>query len=226
MVRKLAVLAGAGVLLLAACSAPTKEASVTGVVSTKRPFVSLLERDAVPYKIDAAAAAIEVIEVRLSMFEFGYGPERLEVPTGATIRFIFDNEGTIEHEAIIGDIDVQLAQRPAEDTGASHDDNDDTSDAPHDDDDTDGPHDDDTESGENTAHDDDTTAPDDDSESDLHGDHGDTPTLILDAGASGDLLVAFEEPGDFLIGCHIPGHWESGMRASISVVNRASGEAS
>lgn len=34
---------------------------------------------------------------------------------------------------------------------------------------------------------------------------------------TGDLTYRFDEPGDLEIGCHYPGHYEAGMRVTISV---------
>ena len=54
---------------------------------------------------------------------------------------------------------------------------------------------------------------------DAHGDddHG-TPTLVLAPGESGTIVVMFDEPGDMIIGCHVPGHWDAGMRSDYQVV--------
>jgi uncharacterized cupredoxin-like copper-binding protein len=54
---------------------------------------------------------------------------------------------------------------------------------------------------------------------DAHGDddHG-TPTLVLAPGESGTIVVMFDEPGDMIIGCHVPGHWDAGMRSDYLVV--------
>jgi uncharacterized cupredoxin-like copper-binding protein len=47
--------------------------------------------------------------------------------------------------------------------------------------------------------------------------HGDQPHIYLDPGESATITVAFNQPGEMIIGCHIPGHWEAGMRADITV---------
>jgi uncharacterized cupredoxin-like copper-binding protein len=48
--------------------------------------------------------------------------------------------------------------------------------------------------------------------------HGDeAPSLYLEAGQRGTLEVTFDEPGELLIGCHVPGHWAAGMRGTLSV---------
>ena len=58
------------------------------------------------------------------------------------------------------------------------------------------------------------TATEDD---DGHGDDHDSPTLVLAAGESGSIVVTMEEPGDMIIGCHVPGHWDAGMRSDYVV---------
>ncbi|HUF32088.1 MAG TPA: cupredoxin domain-containing protein [Acidimicrobiales bacterium] len=56
-----------------------------------------------------------------------------------------------------------------------------------------------------------------------HGDHhhgegdGEIPSITLAPGESGTLEVTFDEPGELLLGCHLPGHWEAGMRSSLTV---------
>ena len=41
--------------------------------------------------------------------------------------------------------------------------------------------------------------------------------IALGAGESGDFTYAFGEPGELLIGCHEPGHYDGGMVARITV---------
>lgn len=57
----------------------------------------------------------------------------------------------------------------------------------------------------------------DDGHDDGHGDGHDVPSITLDSGESGSLVVAFPDAGDLIVGCHIPGHWDSGMRSNFSV---------
>lgn len=58
-----------------------------------------------------------------------------------------------------------------------------------------------------------TAAEDNDGHADDHG----SPTLVLAAGESGSIVVTMEEPGDMIIGCHVPGHWDAGMRSDFVV---------
>ena len=46
----------------------------------------------------------------------------------------------------------------------------------------------------------------------------DVDTLVLAPGESGDLTYTAATTGTVLIGCHQPGHWEAGMKASINII--------
>jgi len=48
-------------------------------------------------------------------------------------------------------------------------------------------------------------------------DHGQGDSLVVEPGETGTLEYTPDESGSVLIGCHEPGHWASGMRATISV---------
>lgn len=52
-----------------------------------------------------------------------------------------------------------------------------------------------------------------------HGsDASDKPTSItVDPGKTGEITHKFNESGTIIIGCHEPGHWESGMKADVVV---------
>lgn len=41
--------------------------------------------------------------------------------------------------------------------------------------------------------------------------------LMLEPGKSGELTYTFDEAGEILIGCHEPGHYEGGMKATVTV---------
>jgi uncharacterized cupredoxin-like copper-binding protein len=42
--------------------------------------------------------------------------------------------------------------------------------------------------------------------------------IYLTAYDSGQFIFHFSEVGEIVIGCHVPGHWEGGMRAMVSVL--------
>ena len=43
--------------------------------------------------------------------------------------------------------------------------------------------------------------------------------IYVDARGSGVLTYHFAQAGEFMIGCHLPGHWEAGMVAYITVTD-------
>jgi uncharacterized cupredoxin-like copper-binding protein len=47
--------------------------------------------------------------------------------------------------------------------------------------------------------------------------HGDESGIAVDPGATGSLEYTFADPGELLIGCHEPGHYAGGMRATVKV---------
>lgn len=49
--------------------------------------------------------------------------------------------------------------------------------------------------------------------------HGHDNALSLGAGESGSLTMTFAEAGSLLIGCHEPGHYDAGMKATLTVVD-------
>lgn len=54
-----------------------------------------------------------------------------------------------------------------------------------------------------------------------HGGHGEDSdaAVTVEPGETGELVHTFDEPGELLIGCHQPGHYEGGMRLSVNVQN-------
>lgn len=43
--------------------------------------------------------------------------------------------------------------------------------------------------------------------------------IYIPAFGTGQFEYRFDAPGEVMIGCHLPGHWEAGMRATIVVAN-------
>jgi uncharacterized cupredoxin-like copper-binding protein len=52
-----------------------------------------------------------------------------------------------------------------------------------------------------------------------HGDdaHDNPAALRLEPGENGSLSYTFAEPGELMVGCHEPGHYEAGMVAPVTV---------
>ena len=42
--------------------------------------------------------------------------------------------------------------------------------------------------------------------------------VSLEPGQTAEVIATFDEPGEVLIGCHVPGHWEAGMRGSVLIM--------
>ena len=64
----------------------------------------------------------------------------------------------------------------------------------------------------------------DEASSDLGTEMGDDHTardeengITIEPGKTGDLTHAFDQPGAFEIGCHEPGHYDSGMKVAVTV---------
>ncbi len=49
--------------------------------------------------------------------------------------------------------------------------------------------------------------------------HGHDNALSLKAGERGSLTMTFAQAGSLLIGCHEPGHYDAGMKATLTVVD-------
>ncbi len=50
----------------------------------------------------------------------------------------------------------------------------------------------------------------------MHG-HDETSAVLVAAGETTLFVVTFDAPGEVLIGCHIPGHYDAGMKGSVMV---------
>jgi uncharacterized cupredoxin-like copper-binding protein len=56
-------------------------------------------------------------------------------------------------------------------------------------------------------------------ENGTHSSHGSVPGEVsIAAGKMASTTYTFEEPGLLLLGCHLPGHWDYGMRGLVKVV--------
>lgn len=50
-----------------------------------------------------------------------------------------------------------------------------------------------------------------------HGGGEKVPRVVLSPGREGKLTYTFDEPGEILIGCHVPAHWTAGMKVTVTV---------
>ncbi len=104
------------------------------------------------------------------MSEFAFEPATIDVAAGEPTRFVFRNEGAIEHEAMLGDAHMQA------------------------------------EFSEGGGH-----------GGDEGGHHDDVQAVTVPAGETGELLVTFGESQTLYFGCHLPGHYDAGMEATVNV---------
>jgi uncharacterized cupredoxin-like copper-binding protein len=128
-----------------------------------------------------------------------FDPEEIVVMAGETVRFVLDNPTAAAHDFTLGDLEAQELHNAQMAAGMTHDD-----DADHDD-----------EMADDDADHDDEMADDGHGEA---GAGGLPAPVTIAPGDSVTVLATFEEPGEVLIGCHQPGHWEAGMRGTITVV--------
>jgi uncharacterized cupredoxin-like copper-binding protein len=49
--------------------------------------------------------------------------------------------------------------------------------------------------------------------------HGHDNAISVQPGKKGTLTMTFTKAGDILVGCHEPGHYDAGMKATLSVVD-------
>lgn len=50
--------------------------------------------------------------------------------------------------------------------------------------------------------------------------HDEPAGIALDPGQTKELTFTFAQPGETFAGCHLPGHYASGMKAAITVTAR------
>jgi uncharacterized cupredoxin-like copper-binding protein len=108
--------------------------------------------------------------IQVEMVENAFNPANLNVSSGETVTFRFTNNGSLAHEAFIGDEEAQ--QEHSEAMGN-------------------------TSGG--------------------HDAHGSEEGIVVEPGGTAELSYTFEEDGQTLIGCHQPGHYEAGMKSTITV---------
>jgi uncharacterized cupredoxin-like copper-binding protein len=132
--------------------------------------------------------------VPVVMTDNAFSPARVEVAAGETVTFAFRNEGTVTHDAVVGDAEAQAEHedemRAAEAGGGDHAT-----------DDTGG-----TDAMEGMDHGD-----------EAGGDAGDEAAITVEPGATGELTHTFAGGDGLLIGCHEPGHYDAGMRIDVAV---------
>ena len=138
------------------------------------------------------------------MVDIGFQPAAVEVAIGETIEFVFTNDGNLQHEAVFGDEGVQadheveMQEMTGMDMGHAGDDEMPMGDG----------------DGMDMGHAGDDEMPIGDG--DGHGDEG-VVAVSVDPGGAQAVTMTFDELGVLVIGCHVPGHWDAGMRVDITI---------
>lgn len=125
--------------------------------------------------------------VEVEMVDNAFEPTEIVVAEGETVQFVFRNEGTMTHDAVIGDEAAQDEHedemRSAEDTATS--------------------------SNEEEMGDMEHGSPSEDGQ--------DEAATTVEPGGEGEITYTFDDQGELLIGCHEPGHYEAGMKINVAV---------
>lgn len=126
---------------------------------------------------DSKTTSEPAMVVKITMLDNKYEPNQVTVPKGREVTFEFTNQGTVAHEALVGDEQAQMdhAQEMMSSTS--------------------------TDSG------------------DMGGMHhsGADSAITVKPGKSDSITTTFDKAGTLLIGCHVPLHYEQGMKATVKV---------
>ncbi len=163
-----------------------------------------------------------------------FDPAEISVGAGEVVRFVLTNTGAATHDFLIGDLETQEEHGAEMAAGMmhGHDACPETADA-HDDE---AMADDDMMMGGEMASDmpqvEESMGPMDEADDHMDdaADHteaelcpGGIPAAVtIEPGETVSVLARLDEPGETLIGCHHPGHWQAGMKGVITVVDTES----
>jgi uncharacterized cupredoxin-like copper-binding protein len=125
-----------------------------------------------------------------------FDPEEIGVMAGETVRFVLENPTAAAHDFTLGDLEAQELHSAQMAAGMTHDEETDD----------DADHDEETAMDESMEH-----------GHDEAGEGGLPAPVTIKPGETVTVLATFDEPGEVLIGCHQPGHWQAGMRGTITV---------
>jgi uncharacterized cupredoxin-like copper-binding protein len=165
-----------------------------------------------------------------------FDPAEITVGAGEVVRFVLTNTGAATHDFLIGDLETQEEHGAEMTAGMMHG----HSACPESDDDhaDEAMADDMMMADEMASH-----MPEDEAsmghmdESDDHMDESDDgaehteeelcpsgipAAVTIEPGETVSVLARLDDPGETLIGCHQPGHWQAGMKGVITVVDAGS----
>ena len=165
---------------------------------------------------ETAARIVDVV-----MTDNAFAPDRLRAQRGETVLFRFRNTGSVSHEALFGDAAMQeehealmneptvSAPSPGPPPGATS-----IPDVPGTDSVAPG-----TLPGHERHNHRHSISPFVGPGRDPSASAGPPPIVLVSPGETGELRHTFDQDGDVLIGCHVPGHWAT-MRAIVVVQAR------
>lgn len=135
----------------------------------------------------SASTASSARTVKVTMRDLSFSPSTFTAKAGETVTFSFHNEGKVTHEALIGTDAQQEAHEGSMSSSASG------------------------SGGDMGGMGGMSTKP--------HGsmDASHTEAVVVAPGKTGTLTYRFDQAGTLVIGCHQPGHYQSGMKATVSV---------
>jgi uncharacterized cupredoxin-like copper-binding protein len=85
----LAAIVAIGALLIAACGGGSGDSDQGGGVAASSG--------------EDSGESGDVRTIEVEMVDNAFSPERVEVSSGETVRFVFSNEGNVTHDAVVGD---------------------------------------------------------------------------------------------------------------------------
>jgi uncharacterized cupredoxin-like copper-binding protein len=128
--------------------------------------------------------------------ELRFDPDVVSVASGETVRFVLENPTAAAHDFTLGSLEAQELHNAQMAAGMTHDD-------------------------EAMDHDEEMMADDEAMDHDEEADHereaGLPAPVTIAPGETVTVIATFNDPGEILIGCHQPGHWEAGMRGTITI---------
>jgi len=155
-----------------------------------------------------------------------FDPAEITVGAGEVVRFVLTNTGAATHDFVIGDLETQEEHGAEMAAGMMHM----AGACPESDD-----HADETMGGDGMMMGDEMASaiPRDDEalgHMDEAAEHSEAElcpggipgAVTIEPGETVSVLARFDEPGETLYGCHQPGHWEVGMKGTITVVETVS----
>jgi uncharacterized cupredoxin-like copper-binding protein len=152
-----------------------------------------------------------------------FEPAEISVGAGEVVRFVLTNTGAATHDFLIGDLETQEEHGAEMAAGMMHGHG--TCPEPE------GAHADeamgDGDMMMDEAADDHMDEAADDHMDEAADDHangelcaGGIPAAVtIEPGETVSVLARLDEPGETLIGCHQPGHWQAGMLGTITIVD-------